>query len=522
VAEARTRTDVALSLRGVGRTYGATVALDGVDLEVARGTVHALVGENGAGKSTLLGVLAGRVAPTAGTVQLFGAPLATGEPRAARQAGIVAIYQELTTIAPLSAAANVFLGDPATRAGFVARRATRRRFAELAARVGSTTPPDARAGDQSVAAQQLLEVMRALHAEAPVILLDEPTAPLAAPERRALLDLMRSLRADGVTMLFVSHNLDEVLAIADHVSVFRDGRLVRTAPAPTWRRASLVAAMLGDRAAELGAAARPAPTAVRDHGDDRVAGPPALAVRGLRLPGVLHHVALTARRGEIVGIGGLVGSGRTSVLRALAGLERSADGTLELEGRPVAWPRTVRDALANGLALVPEDRKGQGLVLGLSGTRNVTLADQGRTARRGWVRPGRARAQAAAAATPYGFDADRLGAHVRALSGGNQQKLLLARWAHRPPRVLLADEPTRGIDVGAKAQILATLRGFAAQGCAVVIVSSEQEELLTTADRIVVLAGGRVAAELDNRRRAVTETDILTAAFSQEDHRAVA
>jgi rhamnose transport system ATP-binding protein len=456
----------ALRLRGVGKRFGATVALQHVDLDVEAGSIHALVGENGAGKSTLLGILAGRLAGSEGRAEALGAPLPAGDPRAARAAGVVAIYQELTIVPQLSAVANVFLGAPEARGGWLARRAMTRRFRALAERLGAEIDPAARAGALSIADQQLLEVMRALRAHARVILLDEPTAPLAPAERAALLTLMDDLRQDGVTMLFVSHNLGEVLQIADRVSVFRDGRLVSTRPTAAWTRSDLIRAMLGEADAGPSAGARrtPAPAAAR--------AVPLLSVRELAVPGVLADVSLDAHAGEIIGVAGLVGSGRTTLLRALAGLERGATGRLRLRGQPAGWPRTVRAALALGIALVPEDRKAQGLVPGLSGTRNVALADLGAISTRGWISNTRARARAAEAACGFGFDERRLAEPVSRLSGGNQQKLLLARWAHRRPAVLLADEPTRGIDIGAKAQILATLRTFTAAGAAVVLVSS--------------------------------------------------
>jgi rhamnose transport system ATP-binding protein len=502
----------ALRLAGVGKRFGATVALADVELEIERGTIHGLVGENGAGKSTLLGILAGRLVPDSGQAWLHGAPLPSGDPRASRAAGIVAIYQELTIVPTLSAVANVCLGAAESHGGWQDRRAMRRRFDELADRLGARIDPQARADTLSIADQQLLEVMRALHVHARVILFDEPTAPLAEAERASLLALMSDLRAQGVTMVFVSHNLGEVLEISDRVSVFRDGRLVATRPTEQWSKQMLVGAMLGEAGGALATAASASAPRRR-----RATSTSVLTVRGLTIPGVLTDISLDVRSGEIVGVAGLVGSGRTSLLRALAGLERSAHGSLQVRGSAIAWPRTVRAAVGHGIALVPEDRKGQGLVLGLTAMRNVTLSDMGAVADRGWSRPRRMRQRAASATSLFGFDAARLGEPVANLSGGNQQKVLLARWAHRWPTILLADEPTRGIDVGAKAQILETLRAFTERDAAVLMVSSEHEELIATADRIVVLSRGRLVAELDNAARDVTEQDLLHAAFDLED-----
>ncbi|MDQ1106823.1 sugar ABC transporter ATP-binding protein [Nocardioides zeae] len=527
----------AIRTHGVGRTFGAAVALAGIDVTITAGTVHALVGQNGAGKSTLLGILAGRIEPTSGEFEVFGERVSLGSPRAARQAGIAAIYQELTIIPQLTAMANVFVSRPRSRGGLLDERAMRRRYDELSARLGVHVPPDAIARDLSVAQQQLLEIMRALDAEARVIFFDEPTAPLGPSEREALFALMRDLRDQGVTMVFVSHALDEVLAISDDVTVFRDGRLRASRPTSTWTKQSLVDEMLGRSAeaalAEVAATTAEAsaplvPTAPRHPAGAaaRTSSSPAteepgLRVRDLFVSGSREGVSFEVRGGEMVGIGGLVGAGRSSVLRALAGLDRRARGELWIDGRQVPWPRTVRQALRHGIALLPEDRKTQGLVLGMSAMENVTLSDLGAVATASVVSMRRMRRAAGESAAGYGFDVRRLDEPARNLSGGNQQKLLLARWGHRRPRFLLADEPTRGIDVGAKAEILATLQGLAAEGMGVLLVSSELEEVATSCTRVFVMSSGRVVAEhpIDLAARSVEDTvaDILYAAFHVEE-----
>jgi ABC-type sugar transport system ATPase subunit len=501
----------AIAVAGVSKRYGATAALTGIDLDVPAGTIHALVGENGAGKSTLLGILAGRVEPTEGEVRVFGEPATFGSPRAAHAAGIVAIYQELTIVPALSAVANVFLGQTLARHGLLSERVMRERFRALCERLNVSIAPDVPARRLSVADQQLLEIMRALQAQARIILFDEPTAPLAPPEREGLFRVMRDLRADGVTMLFVSHNLDEVLDLADDVTVFRDGRRTQSGPAAEQTKTSLIAAMLGDAGHDaVAASATDGSGTVRRR---RAARSELLRVQDVTVRGALAGARLTVHAGEIVGIGGLVGSGRSTLLRALAGLVRPAEGEMFVAGVPVRWPRTVRESLRHGIALLPEDRKDQGLVLGRSAMENITLAALDKVARGTVISERSMRRAATAAAEPYGFDPRRLDETARNLSGGNQQKLLLARWAHRPPRVLLADEPTRGIDVGAKAEILDTLRGLAAQGLAVVLVSSELEEVAAIADRVVVLSHGRHAGELDGAERPITVKDILHVGF---------
>jgi len=401
----------------------------------------------------------------------------------------------------------VFLGQTLSRGGILSEAAMRRRFRELCDRLGVSIPPNAPAGRLSVADQQSLEILRALQAEARIILFDEPTAALAPPEREALFCVMRDLRAAGQTLLYVSHNLDEVLGISDAVTVFRNGTLIETRPTSGWTKAGLVTAMLG---AELGDLYHRRPPG------RPAASSPVLDVTGLSLPGALTDVSIAVAAGEVLGIGGLVGSGRTSLLRCLAGLEPTSAGTIRIDGQLARWPLTPRQSRALGIALVPEDRKEQGLVLGRPVTENVTLPDMRRLSRFSLVDEERVGQATAAATRPFGFDPSRLQAVVGTLSGGNQQKVLLARWAFDRPRVLLVDEPTRGIDVGAKAEILDSLRAFADEGLAVVIVSSELEEVVALADRVVVLSEGRKVDELDASRAALTVQGILNSAFGVE------
>ncbi|MGE0066546.1 MAG: sugar ABC transporter ATP-binding protein, partial [Solirubrobacterales bacterium] len=467
-----------IEFRGIGRTFGVTVALEDVDLEVRRGSIHALVGENGAGKSTALGILAGRLKATRGTVHVFGSELPYGEPRSCLREGIAAIYQELTTVPALTAEANVFLGQTASRAGFLARRRMRKRYVELCEQIGvPAQPPNTVAGKLPVADQQLLEVLRAVQVDAKVMLFDEPTASLAAHEREAVLSLMKNLRAQGMTIVFVSHHLEEVLEVSDQVTVFRDGRVVASRPRPEWTRASLVGAMLGEDKSgkalrEIEENSHP-PSIAPDR-----SGSPLLRAEGMTLDGAIEDISLAVGSGEILGLGGMVGSGRTTVLRCLAGLEPRSRGRLWIEGEEVPWPRTVRRALSYGITLVPEDRKGQGLGLGLSAADNVVMGSYGEVASLGFLRPSKLKAIAAAEATPFGFAPERIGSTASHLSGGNQQKLLLARAANRRPKVLLVDEPTRGIDVGAKVEILLTLKAMVDEGMSILFDSSELEEVI--------------------------------------------
>ncbi|MEU6749146.1 sugar ABC transporter ATP-binding protein [Spirillospora sp. NPDC046719] len=500
----------ALEIRSVTKVFGGTVAVGDVSLTIGAGTIHSFVGENGAGKSTLLGMLAGRLAPTRGEIRAFGSGIGGASPRAARAAGIVAIYQELTIIPTMSAMANVFLADPDRRSTVLDRARMRRRFAELARQVGSAADPDEPARDLSVAERQLLEVMRALDAHARVIVFDEPTAPLPPTARERLLRLMGRLRDQGVTVIFVSHHLDEVLAVSDEVTVFRDGRVVASRPGGRWTRDRLIEAMLGEDAAQRLRSAAPGGRPGAGEREE------VLAFSGITVAGAVDDVSLTLRRGEILGVAGLVGAGRSTLLRAIAGLEPGATGRMTVHGAPGPVPRSVRHALRLGIGLLPEDRKELGLVGGMTAADNIAMGRIGAAARLGWTTRAATAAAVRDLAARFGVRPEYLSRPARTLSGGNQQKLLLARWALRRPAVLLADEPTRGVDVGAKRQIRDSLRALADDGMSVVMVSSEHEELLESADRLIVLAEGRVTAELDNSAGRARESDVLTAAFARE------
>ncbi|TPW74823.1 sugar ABC transporter ATP-binding protein [Schumannella soli] len=511
----------AIVVDGVVKTYGGVRALKGVDLTIPAGTVEALVGANGAGKSTLIGVLTGRVAATEGTVTIGGVQPKPGEPTASRAAGLVAIYQELTIVPGLSAEDNVFLGMTPSSAGVVRGREIHRRYLELCSRLGVRIDGRQMARRLSVADQQILEIMRALVAEAKIILLDEPTAALSDTERVALVRLVKELRSQGVTMIFVSHNLEEVLDVADHVTVLRDGRVVQQGPVAEWDRTRIVDEMLGEAgglvkaelAGDVDENGVDTSVTVHERRDDQP-----LIATGISLPGLLYDIAIDVRPGEIVGLGGLVGSGRTTLLRCLAGLEPKSTGTLRIGGSEVRWPKTPRAALDAGVALIPEDRKNQGLVLGMTAAENIAIARYSKVATAGVMSTAQLKARTAELVTEFGFDPARLGAKAGTLSGGNQQKLLLARWRFLAPKILLADEPTRGVDVGAKEEILKALRRFAADGIGVIIASSELEEVSAVADRIIVLRDGRAVDELIRGTDPVHVDAILAAAFGEGHH----
>jgi len=466
-----------LAADALSKTYSGVRVLDAVDFDLRAGEVHALVGENGAGKSTLIKILGGAVAPDSGTVLLEGARLAPGDPREARRRGISLVYQEFTLVPELSVAENIFLGAERGRP-FLARAAmaasARRRLDDLGVRLDARAP----VGSLSVAHQQMVEIARALEADARVLILDEPTASLSPHEVERLLAVVGHLRARGLGIVYISHRFEEVFAVADRLTVLRDGRRVASAPAREFDRASLIRAMVGRDVSEE-FPARTAPV-----------GEVALSVRGLTCSPRFSEVDFDVRRGEVVGLAGLVGAGRTSVGLALAGA-LAAGGEVRLAGRPFQ-ARSPGAAIAQGLAYVTEDRKGRGLFPELSAAANITIADLGAFARGGLLAVRRERDAAARAARDFDVRVSSLAQPAATLSGGNQQKLLLARFLLRPLRVLVLDEPTRGVDVGARAEIYGLMNRLAAGGLAILMISSELPELLGMSDRVVVMREGRV------------------------------
>lgn len=514
---------VGVSCRGLSRTFGNTRALDGVDLDVAAGTIHALVGQNGAGKSTCLGIIAGRIRPTAGEVTILGKPFHYGNPRSAQDAGVAAVYQELTVIPQLAPQANVFLANPMTRSGCLRRSAMRQRYVQMCDDLGIPAAPDVPAGRLTVAQQQLIEIARAVVSRSQVLLLDEPTTALPLEERQALFRVLRSLRDSGTTIMLVSHNLDEVLANSDTVTVFRDGRLVATRSAGDWTKQELIHHMLGDSSRELlqvETTGKQAPDVRRVTKTINAAGRPVrLRARNIELPGRIHDVSIELHAGEVLGLAGLMGSGRSSLLRALSGVEHGTKGSLEIDGRPRPWPSSPRAAQSLGIAFLPEDRKAEGVCLSMTSADNVALPRLGTVSRLGYLSP----RQMAAKTKPYlqavGVDLGKVGHAARSLSGGNQQRLLFARMSYIKPRILFADEPTRGVDIGAKADILEEVRRLAHHdGVAVILVSSELEEVIAFSDRILVMAAGRIVGEF--AASDVTESQLLNDAFSVDEVRA--
>ncbi len=492
-----------VELADISKSFGGVRALDGISLTIEKGSIHALVGENGAGKSTLGKILAGVIAPDRGQLLIGGEPVAFRSPREAIVRGIVLIAQELSIAPALSVAENVFLGTEPRRAGFVARRALRRRYDELAAAAGFELSGDLPGRGLRTADQQKVEILRALCRDARLIVMDEPTAALPRPDADRLYQVVRRLAAGGTTIVLVSHFLREVAELADEVTILRDGRLVRTAPAADETEETMLSSMLGRSLGTAFPARRPVPEQA----------PIVLQARGLSAAGV-HDVSLDVRAGEIVGLAGLVGSGRTELARALCRAQRVTAGTVSVAGAPLTGQGPWA-ALRAGLAMIPESRKEQGLMLGRPIAENVSLASLTRLSDLGLVRRRAERQAVASVLGQVGVGVPAQAAPVSTLSGGNQQKLLFARILLRGPRVLVADEPTRGVDVGAKRAIYELLTSLAAEGLGVLLISSDAEEILGLAHRVLVMRAGRIAAEL--RGEAMTEAAILTAAFGAPD-----
>jgi ribose transport system ATP-binding protein len=493
-------------LRGVVKRFGAIVALDDVDLAIERGSIHGLVGENGAGKSTLGKIVAGVYRADDGELWVDGRHTSYSSPRDALSDGVTLIAQEPTLVPRRAVVENVFLGIERGWAGIVDGRALRQRWEQLVEEVGFDLPPDAPAGSLRVADQQKVEVMRAVARDARLIVMDEPTAALTADEGERLFETVRRLRQRGTTIIYVSHFLAEVLALADSVTVLRDGRLVRTAAAPDETPHTLVDAMLG-RSMEL---------TFPDKQFPPEESPVVLSVRGLTRAPVVSETSFDVQAGEILGLAGLIGSGRSEVVRAIFGADRPQAGELTLAGRRIRI-RSPRGAVRAGIAMLPEDRKAQGLLMLRSIAENMTLPHMTAVTRAGVIEERRERRGAAELMKRLDVRAKRPSVKVGTLSGGNQQKVLFGKWLFRRPRVFIADEPTRGVDVGAKRAIYELIHSLAAQGMAVILISSEHEEVLGLAHRVLVMRGGRIVAELD--RETMSEQAIMKAAFATEPER---
>jgi len=490
-----------LSASGLSKSYGGVPVLSGVDFDVRGGEVHALVGENGAGKSTLIKILGGAVRPDAGRVVMDDVPLPLGDPRRIRVLGVSLVYQEFTLIPELTVSENIFLGRECGRA-WLRREAMAREARQVFADLDVDVPVHARVTSLSVAHQQMVEIARALASDTKALILDEPTASLSGREVERLLAVVARVKARGLGVVFISHRFEEVFAVADRVTVLRDGRRVLQAPAAALDRPTMIRAMVGrDVSEELPPRAiMPASsTAPREV---------VLEVQGLTAGTRCVDVAFSVRSGEIVGLAGLVGAGRTSVGLAIVGAT-PASGTVRIAGSTVRF-RSPAQALAGGVAYLTEDRKRRGLFPLMTTSANMTISRLGAFARLGILSLAREREAVTSAARDVGIRTAALSQLAGTLSGGNQQKALAARYLLGRPLVLILDEPTRGVDVGARSEIYALMNRLTAQGLAILMISSDLPEVLGIADRIVVMREGRVRGEL--ARQAATPDTVMALA----------
>lgn len=493
----------AVALEGIIKHYPGVRALEGVSLDLRAGEVHALVGENGAGKSTLIRVISGDTRPDRGRIFVAGREVTFRSPDDARRSGIATIFQELMVVPGLSVAENIVLGnEPMIGWGrqLYSRRSAER-IAETALQglgLANAIEPSTPVTALSTAQKQIVEIARALIRRTPVIVLDEPTAALSEKEAGALLDTLRRLRREGAAILYVSHRLDEIRGLADRITVLRGGEHIATLPAASVMTSQLIELMVG----------RPLDELFPERTDN--CGTEVFKVRGLTRRGAFQDVSFAVRTGEILGVAGLIGAGRTEVMRAIFGADPLDGGAVEKNGKTLAI-RKPADAIAAGIAYLPEDRKEQGLVLPLSGHENLLLASLARGRGFGLVSWPWLRRTAERVARRLQFRGD-LQAPVRTISGGNQQKIVIGKWLLSQAEVLIFDEPTRGIDVGAKAEVYRLIHELAARGAAVIVVSSELPELINLCHRMIVMSGGRVCDEMEAAD--FDEHRVLAAAFA--------
>ncbi len=486
--------EVILRVHDVSKNYDGVQALSNVSLDVRRGEVHALVGENGAGKTTLMNILGGIVRKNSGQVEFKGQTVDFATPAESQAAGIAVIHQELAVMPALTVMENVFMGRMPARRGVVDWTELESRTRELLEQVGLDVAPRTRVKDLTVSQSQLVEIAKALSIKANLIIMDEPNSSLTERETDRLFEVIRNLKQRGVSIIFVSHRIEEVLRIADRITVLRDGNYVGTLGVREATVDRVISMMVGRelvRSSETG---------------ERAIGPALLEVRRLTRRGVVQDVSFSVRRGEIVGLAGLVGAGRSETARMIFGADPIDEGEILLEGRPVRF-RSPKEALAHGLGMIPEDRKKLALFMAMPVRWNISMAQLPRISSNGLIRHRREAALAEEYVQRLRVRVPHIDTLERNLSGGNQQKTVLARWLATNPKLLIMDEPTHGVDVGAKAEIYEMMRGLAREGISIILISSELPEILSMSDRIVVMHAGRVTGILD--RAEATEDKVM-------------
>ena len=494
---------LALEMRNITKTYPGVKALEEVSFELRPGEVHALVGENGAGKSTLMKILAGAQPMDSGEILLNGKTVHIDSPQRAMDLGIAIIYQEFNLVPYLNAAENIFLGrEPRARIpGFVDFGTMYREAQQIVDKLGVRLNVRTAVNRLSVAQQQMVEIAKATSQNAKIIVMDEPSATLTDHELHSLFALMRQLRDEGHSIVYISHRMEEIFEICDRVTIMRDGHWIATRLISELNREAVIKLMVGRELKQM-IPKEPAPQ-----------GEPALTVRNLKRKGELHDISFEVRKGEVLGIAGLVGAGRTELARAIFGADPYDSGTIELFGKPVRI-KSPQDAIRLGIGLVTEDRKQQGLVLGMAVRENITLANLGAVSVFNFIRAGREKEVARKYVGDLTVKTPTIEQAVQNLSGGNQQKVVLAKWLFTDSKVLIFDEPTRGIDVGAKTEIYQLMNALAARGAAIIMISSELPEVLGMSDRILVMHEGTLAGELS--RAEATQEKIMHLATGGE------
>jgi ribose transport system ATP-binding protein len=489
-----------VSLRGISKAFPGVQALDQVSFDVLPGETHVLMGENGAGKSTLMKILSGAYQPDSGSIEVDGRPARISDPVVGQHLGIAMIYQELTVLDNLDVGRNILLGQEPTRWGQVQWKEVYAEAARVLDDLRLPIDPRASVASLPISQRQMVEIARAARRNPHIVVMDEPTSSLTRSEEETLFALIRRLKEKGVGIIYISHRMEEVFLLADRITVLRDGKHIDTRPASAYTRDQLIEQMVGRKVEGLKA----------DGG--RTGGAVVLEARGLSRGKRARAVNLSLKAGEIVGLAGLVGAGRTEVAEMLFGAARPESGEIRVDGLPVVF-RSPADAIRMGIAYVPEDRKGLGLVLAMDVRTNLILSLLDRVTRAGLLRGGRIAQTVREWTQRLNIRAASPTVNIEGLSGGNQQKVVIAKWLARGPRVLMLNEPTRGIDVGAKSEVHHLIREIAGQGVAVLMISSELPELLAVCDRLVVMAQGRVTGEMpaDN----ATEQRVLALAFGE-------
>jgi len=493
-----------LTLTGVSKRFGSVVALRDGELELRSGSINALVGENGAGKSTLVKIIAGLYERDSGTFELEGQPVDFRSTAESKAAGIAVIYQEPTLFPDLSVTENIFMGRQLTKSfGRIDRPAMRAEVEGLMQRLGVQIDPDRPADGLSIADQQIIEIAKAISLDAKVLIMDEPTAALSGVEVDRLFTVARQLRDEGRALMFISHRFEEVFDLCDRITVMRDGAFIATVDRDSTSVPEIVKMMVGRDVNEL------FPKMTAEIGET------VLEVRNLNMPGQFSDISFDVHAGEIVALAGLVGAGRSEVVRAIFGVDPYESGTVKIDGRQIR-PQSPATAMNQGLALVPEDRRKQGLVIDATVRTNITDAIRSQLVRNGIVTVNRENISAKEWAARLEVKANAMDTVAGTLSGGNQQKVVLAKWLATNPKVLIIDEPTRGIDVGTKSEVHRMMSELACKGLAILMISSELPEVLGMADRVLVMCEGRITAEL-NRSEATPESVMHAATHSKKE-----